>query len=57
MTTQGHMKPSAGHMKPTASQARENSQSNVPEHTVLSTILTNLILEEEQLCRDPLLNQ
>ena len=32
----------------TASQARENSQSNVPEHTIVSSILIDLIFRRNQ---------
>ena len=38
MTTKRQMKPTFSVSK-TASQARENSQSNVPEHTLVSSIL------------------
>ena len=42
MTTKGQMKPTC-RVSLTASQAGENSQSNVPEHTIVSSILTDLI--------------
>ena len=32
----------------TASQARENSQSTVPEHTIVSSILIDLIFRRNQ---------
>ena len=38
MTTKGQMKPTC-RMSSTASQAGENSQSNAPEHTIVSSIL------------------
>lgn len=42
MTTKGQMKPTC-RVSLTASQVGENSQSNVPKHTILSSILTDLI--------------
>ena len=42
MTTKGQMKPTC-RVSLLASQAGENSQSNVPEHTIVSSILTDLI--------------
>ena len=42
MTTKGQMKPTC-RMSLTESHARENSQSNVPKHTILSNVLTDLI--------------
>ena len=42
MTTKGQMKPTCS-LGWTVSQAGENSQSNVPEHTIVSSILIDLI--------------
>ena len=42
MTTKGQMKPTC-RVSLSVSQAGENSQSNVPEHTIVSSILTDLI--------------
>jgi hypothetical protein len=54
MTTKGQMNPTS-RVSVTASQARENSQTNGREHTIVSIILTDLIFkeatEEEQYCR------
>ena len=46
MTTKGQMKPTSWQGEFTASQAGENSQTNDPEHTIVSSILTDLISEE-----------
>ena len=43
MTTKGQMRPTI-RMNLTASQAGENSQCNVPKHTIVSGFLTDLIL-------------
>ena len=60
MTTQGQMKPTC-RMSSMASQAGENSQSNVPEHMIVSSILTDLIFRRNYgsrpACLGPLLNQ
>ena len=50
MTTKGQMKPTC-RVSLTASQAGENSQSNVPKHTVVSSILTDLIIFRRNLRR------
>ena len=42
MTTKGQMKPPF-RVSLTMSQARVNSQNNVPEQTIVSSILTNLL--------------
>ena len=46
-TTKGQMKASC-RVSLTASQARENSQSNVPKHTFVSSILTDLIFRVQK---------
>ena len=47
MTTKGQMKPTC-RVSLTASQAAENSQSNVPEYTIVSSILTDLIFRVQK---------
>ena len=53
MTTKGQMKPTC-RVSLTASQAGENSQSNVPEHTIVSSILTDLIFRRNHRRRTAL---
>ncbi len=54
MTTKGQMNPMSK-VSITASQAGENSQTNGSEHTIVSSILTDMIFkeatEEEQFRR------
>ncbi len=44
MTTKGQMHPKS-RVSITSSQAKENSQTNGPEHTIVSRILTDLIFK------------
>ena len=44
ITTKGQMQPTC-RVSLTASQAGENSQSHAPEHTIVSSILTDLIFK------------
>ena len=46
MTTKGQMKPTC-RVSLTASQAGEKSKSNVPEHTIVSSIIMNLIFSRD----------
>ena len=61
MTTKGQMKPYAVRMSLTASQPGENSQTNDPDYTIVSSILTDLIFrrnhERRALLSEPSLNR
>jgi hypothetical protein len=60
MTTKGQMNPTS-RVSITASQAGENSQTNGPEHTIVSRILTDLNFKRSNgrraVSSDPPLNQ
>ncbi len=60
MTKKGQMNPTS-RVSVTASQARENSQTNVSEHTIVSSILTDLIFKRSNgrraVSSEPQLNQ
>jgi hypothetical protein len=49
MNTKEQKKPiSESSVRSTASQARENSQINAPKHTIVSSILTDLMKKQEK---------
>ncbi len=60
MTTKGQMNPTS-RLSVTASQAGKNSQTNGPEHTIVSSILTDLIFQRSNgrrvVLSEPPLNQ